>query len=109
MLSTDEYYRLAGGTPEGLVQAMFDDGEPTEIAGETRQIWFVRAGTLDRRAFAVSFLQAYPEVLQPTAEAAGELVAEHQRFVTAGAVSGQPRAPLKATPASNRRSKSPPR
>jgi hypothetical protein len=105
MLSTDEYYRRAGSTPEGLVQAMFDDGAPGELVGDARQAWLRRARGTDRGALAASFVQAHPEALQAHGEVARSVLAARQRSVTSQAVGAQPRAQRReANAATNRRS-----
>jgi hypothetical protein len=70
MLSSDEYYQRAGGTPEGFVRAFFLDAIGQEPPPRELQEWARRAGTGDRQAVAQALIQRYPQALQPTAEPA---------------------------------------
>jgi hypothetical protein len=105
MLSTDEYYRRAGGTPEGLVQAMFEDGAQTQLTGERRQALLSSARELDRRNLAATFLRSYPEALRAGPSHVGVMVAGLPKPVTVEAERSPPRSrrPMAAAAATPRR------
>jgi hypothetical protein len=79
MLSTDEYFRSAGGTAEGLVAGWFEDGAANEPSPEARNAWAERARSLDRQSLATQFVQAHPEALRPKSGTSALVVAERQR------------------------------
>jgi hypothetical protein len=70
MLSSQEYYDRAGGTPEGFAHTVFLDitgREPTprELDGMVRRFHF-GAGGWERGALACDLLQRYPHALYPS-------------------------------------------
>jgi hypothetical protein len=101
MLSTDEYYRRAGQTPDGLVRALFDDGASSTASLDARDAWLQRVRNLDRTSIATEFLRAHPEALRPATVASPLLVAQPQR-TSAIADARSPFAPITSKRRSNR-------
>jgi len=107
VLSTDEYYRRAGGTSEGLVLAMFEDGAQGQLTHEGRQALLRRAR--DREALAAAFVQTYPEAIRPRPTNSNVLLAKSQAPLKAEARRSSPpsrRPAVAGAPATRRRPRS---
>jgi len=95
MLSTDEYYGLAGGTSEGFVLALFDDGAQGQFTKKGRKALLSRTRGLSRRSLATTFLQTYPEALRAGPSHAGVIATDFQKPVRVAAARSPP-SPLRS-------------
>lgn len=68
MLAGDEFYNLAGGTPEGFIREMYQGGTGRQPNRNELREWMQKIGpNPDRRAMAEAFLQRFPQGWQVAA------------------------------------------
>jgi len=76
ILSSDEYYQLAGSTPEGFVRQLFDDLRGREPTRDELRDWTRRLQTLKREQVALALIREGPGPQPPTPPADADYFAE---------------------------------
>jgi hypothetical protein len=65
ILGSDEYYNLAGGTPEGFVRQLFRDVVGRDPTRQEFRSWMSRLRTAEPNELAQDLLDRYPDRWQP--------------------------------------------
>jgi uncharacterized protein DUF4214 len=65
ILGSDEYYRIAGGTPDGFVRSLYLDLAGREPAARELNYWTNRLATEYPRDVAYGILARYPQAWSP--------------------------------------------
>jgi hypothetical protein len=70
ILASSEYYRRAGGTPQGFVQRLFTDLTGRPPSQQELNYWVNRVYQSGRQEVAYEVLQRYPQGMEPSPPAA---------------------------------------